>query len=278
MSAEQLLKVGDIAAAIASLKQQIRADAADPKYRVFLFQLLAVAGDWQKALDQLNVVGELDAGALPMVQTYRETIACEVLRKEIFAGRRSPLFLGEPDHWMALLLQSLGLAAAGKWEEADARRQEAFEQAPATAGTIDGQKFEWIADADTRIGPMIEAIVNGRFYWVPVHRIQRIDIEAPCDLRDSVWLPVNFVWAGGGETVGFIPTRYDQSECHVDDAVKLSRKTEWIEPSPGTIIGQGQRMLVTDAGEYSLMDVRHINFDITSADSAETGTDSDGAA
>ncbi len=63
MSAEQLLKVGDVTAAIASLKQQIRADAANPKYRVFLFQLLAVAGEWQKALDQLNVIGELDAGA-----------------------------------------------------------------------------------------------------------------------------------------------------------------------------------------------------------------------
>src|SRR4051794_40081463 len=103
MSAEQLLKVGDVTAAVASLKQQIRADAANPKYRVFLFQLLAVAGEWQKALDQLNVVGELDVGAMPMVQTYRETIACEALRQEIFAGRRSPLFLGEPDHWMALL-------------------------------------------------------------------------------------------------------------------------------------------------------------------------------
>jgi type VI secretion system protein ImpE len=278
MSAEQLLRDGDITAAIASLKQQIRADAANPKYRVFLFQLLAVAGEWQKALDQLNVVGELDAGAMPMVQTYRETIACEVLRKEIFAGRRSPLFLGEPDHWMALLLQSLGLAAAQKWQEADARRQEAFEQAPVTGGTIDGQEFEWIADADSRIGPMIEAIVNGRYYWVPIHRIQQIEIDAPCDLRDSVWLPVNFVWAGSGETVGFIPTRYDLSECHVDDAVKLARKTEWVEPSPGTFIGQGQRMLATDGGEYSLMDIRHIKFDMTSADSAESITDSDGAA
>jgi type VI secretion system protein ImpE len=277
MSAEQLLKDGDITAAIASLKQQIRGDASNPKYRIFLFQLLAVVGDWQKALDQLNVVGELDAGALPMVQTYRETIACEVLRTEIFAGRRSPLFLGEPDHWMALLLQSLGLAAAGKWDEADAAREEAFEQAPATSGAIDGQKFEWIADADSRLGPMLEAIVNGRYYWVPFHRIQQIQVDPPTDLRDAVWLPVNFVWSGGGETVGFIPTRYVQSETHPEDAVKLSRKTLWTEPSPNTVIGHGQRMLVTDAGEYSLMDIRQIAFDVSPA-ATEGSVDSDGAA
>jgi len=277
MSAEQLLKDGDITAAIASLKQQIRGDASNPKYRIFLFQLLAVVGDWQKALDQLNVVGELDAGALPMVQTYRETIACEVLRTEIFAGRRSPLFLGEPDHWMALLLQSLGLAAAGKWDEADAAREEAFEQAPATSGAIDGQKFEWIADADSRLGPMLEAIVNGRYYWVPFHRIQQIQVDPPTDLRDAVWLPVNFVWSGGGETVGFIPTRYVQSETHAEDAVKLSRKTLWTEPSPNTVIGHGQRMLVTDAGEYSLMDIRQIAFDVSPA-ATEDSVDSDGAA
>ena len=135
MSAEQYLKDGDIAAALTSLKQLIRSDAANAKYRVFLFQILAVTGDLQKALDQLNVVGELDATALPMVQTYRETIACEGLRKEIFAGARSPLIMGDPDDWIARLLQSLKLVAAGKWEQAEELRNDAFETAPTTSGT-----------------------------------------------------------------------------------------------------------------------------------------------
>ena len=32
-----------------------------------------------------------------MVQTYREALRCEVHRAEVFAGRKSPLILGEPD-------------------------------------------------------------------------------------------------------------------------------------------------------------------------------------
>lgn len=262
MSAEQLLKAGDIAAALTSLKQLVRSDAANSKYRVFLFQILAVTGDWQKALDQLNVVAELDASALPMVQTYRETIACEVLRREIFAGGRSPLIMGDPDDWIARLLQSLGLGAKGEWEHAEQLRNDAFEMAPTTSGTIDGQPFEWMADADSRLGPVLETIVNGRYYWVPFHRIRQIEIEAPTDLRDAVWLPANFVWSSGGQTVGFIPTRYVGSELCDDSAVKMARKTIWQQPTTNTALGLGQRMLTTDAGEYSLMDVRKIVFEI----------------
>ena len=269
MSAEQYLKDGDITAALAALKQQIRTDASDAKKRVFLFQLLAICGDWQKALDQLNVVGELDASALPMVQTYRETIACEVLREQIFAGSRSPLIMGDPDHWIALLIQALGMYSAGQWEQGESLRDQAFEDAPTTSGTINGQPFEWIADADTRLGPVLEAIVNGRYYWVPFHRIQKIDIEAPADLRDSVWLPVNFVWSSGGETVGFIPSRYNGSETNTDDGLKLGRKTVWQEPSANSIIGQGQRMLTTDAGDYALMDIRQIVLNTVSEPAAE---------
>lgn len=278
MSAEQFLKDGDIAAALTSLKQLIRSDAANAKYRVFLFQILAVTGDLQKALDQLNVIGELDASALPMVQTYRETLACEVLRKEIFAGSRSPLIMGDPDDWIARLLQSLKLGAAGQWEQAEELRNDAFDMAPTTSGTIDGQPFEWIADADSRLGPVLETIVNGRYYWVPFQRIRQIDIEAPTDLRDAVWLPANFVWSSGGETVGFIPTRYSGSELSDDNGVKLARKTIWQEPTPNTVLGFGQRMLTTDTGDYSLMDVRKIVFDtlVESTPALESPESNDG--
>ena len=54
MSAEQNLKDGDIAAALTSLKQLIRSDAANAKYRVFLFQILAVTGDLAEGLGSVK--------------------------------------------------------------------------------------------------------------------------------------------------------------------------------------------------------------------------------
>src|SRR4051812_37576923 len=96
MLAQQLVREGDLTGALTALQDVVRKDASNAKHRVFLFQLLAVQGQWKRALNQLNVAGELDAGTLPMVQTYREAIQCEALRAEIFSGRRAPLIFGEP--------------------------------------------------------------------------------------------------------------------------------------------------------------------------------------
>src|SRR6188768_4003843 len=130
MSADQLLREGKLDEALAALQNQVRAKPADAKLRDFLFQLLAVQGNWERALTQLNVAGELDASNLAMVQTYREAIRCELLRAEIFAGKRSPLIFGQPDEWLALLTQALKLTAEGQHAAAADLRAKAFDSAP----------------------------------------------------------------------------------------------------------------------------------------------------
>ncbi|MDB6050851.1 MAG: Type secretion system protein ImpE [Pseudomonas sp.] len=255
----ELINEGKLAAALAGLQDLVRKDAANAKYRIFLFQLLAVMGQWNRALTQLNVAGELEASALPMVQTYREAIQCEALRNEIFAGARLPLIFGEPPAWVGQLLEALKFAAAGDAQRSSTARELAFDAAPATGGSINGERFEWLADADPRLGPVLETVVNGRYFWIPMQRIRRIEIDAPVDLRDTVWTPASFTWTNGAQTVGLIPTRYDASVANGDEALLMARRTEWDEV---TGHGLGQRMLATDAGDYPLMDVRTIEFDV----------------
>ena len=268
MLAEDRLREGDLDETLRQLQEQVRKEPANTKYRVFLFQLLAVMGQWERAMNQLNVAGELDAGTLAMVQTYREALRCEVLRGEIFAGRRSPLVFGEPEEWFALLLEAQRLLAQGAGEQAMEMRERALETAPATPGTIDGAPFEWIMDGDNRLGPVVEAIVNGRYYWVPFQRIRSLQIEEPADLRDLVWMPAHFTWANGGESAGLIPTRYPGSETSPDPELRRGRRTEWLEQPGGAYVGQGQRMFFTDSGEYPLMEVRSITL-VTGTDAAE---------
>ncbi|ADB16508.1 virulence protein SciE type [Pirellula staleyi DSM 6068] len=276
MDALSTLRDGNLDTALAELSQKIRSNPGDPKLRVFLFQLLCVQGQWDRALTQLGVSGDMDPIAMPMVQTYREAIRCELLRSDIFTGKRTPLIFGEPEEWIALLMQSLEQTAKGHIAEGETLRQQAFELAPVTSGVIktanrvpEGESesftetpFEWLSDADSRLGPIIEAIVNGRYYWIPLHRIRRIDVEKPEDLRDYVWTPVHFQWANGGEVVGLVPTRYPLTFNSTDPLLKLSRKTEWNEIAEGVYHGLGQRMLTTDAGDYALMDVRQIRLDV----------------
>jgi type VI secretion system protein ImpE len=263
MDAQQLIAKGKLAQALAALQDLVRKDASNPKHRIFLFQLLAVMGQWHRALTQLNVSAELDAAALPMAQTYREAIQCEALRGDIFAGRRLPLVFGEPRPWMALMLEALRLDAAGDVVAAARAREQGYEAAPSCAGSINGERFEWLGDADQRLGPMLEAIVNGRYFWIPFERISRIEVEPPADLRDVVWMPVTFTWTGGAQTVGLVPTRYADTVASGVDELLLARRTEWVERGRLSGYGLGQRMFATDAGDYALMDVRSIEFDGT---------------
>lgn len=279
MSATLDLKGRPLADTLTELQQRVRQTPGDAALRTFLFQLLSVLGQWERAISQLGVAGELDVSRMAMVQMYREALKCEALRRAVFAGERSPVLFGDPDPWVALVLEAVKRSAEGRHDKAQALREEAFEAAPAAGGRViragergegdeppAGEAFEWIADADSRLGPMLEAIVLGRYMWVPIHRIRRLDIEPPADLRDLVWAPAHFEWANGGEAVGLIPTRYPGTETHDDDALRLARRTEWTEAAPGTFHGVGQRILTTDAGEYALLEIARIQFESAPAD------------
>lgn len=274
--AELLLREGKPEAALFVLQNQIRGNPADARLRIFLFQLLSVLGDWERALNQLNLAAELDASALAMAQMYREAIACELLRVEVFAGRKAPMVFGPPERWLALQIEALLVGARGDPVAAEDLRAQAFDEAPVRAGAIDDQPFAWLADSDMRLGPVCEAIINGRYYWLPFSKLNGIRIEAPADLRDHVWMPAHFLFINGGETVGVIPTRYPGSEASSDGAIRLARKTEWTETSSGMFVGLGQRQLTTESGGFALMDVRSIQF--AGEDAAESEQDGSSAA
>jgi type VI secretion system protein ImpE len=266
MLAEESLRKGNLEEALTHLQDQVRKDPDDVRLRVFLFQLLSVLGRWDRALKQLEVCGDLDPDTLPMVRTYEPALRCEALRAEVFKGERSPLFFGEPEEWMAYLLSALKLVAKGEFAQAAEVRDRAFEAAPATTGKIDGQPFEWIADADTRLGPMLEAIVNGRYQWIPFSRLRQIEIEAPSDLRDLVWTPATLRLSTDAEVVALIPTRYPGSEASPDHEIQRAKRTDLEEKAANTYVGLGQRLLSTDAGDYPLLEVREIQLDVGLSD------------
>jgi type VI secretion system protein ImpE len=260
---EELFRSGDLKGCLAELQNEVRRRPADPKLRIFLAQLLMVSGDWDRAINQLGVAAELDAAALPMKHTYTAAIQCERLRAAVFAGDKSPLVLGDPPPWIALVLQGLVLGGQGRPQEAQQLRARALEDAPATSGAMNGTPFEWIADADSRLGPVLEVLLNGAYYWVPFTRIRRIEFEKPADVRDLVWMPAQFTWSNDGQAMGLIPVRYPGSEHAGEEALRLARKTHWTQISEGEFSGLGQRVLTTNSDELGLLDIREINLDVS---------------
>jgi type VI secretion system protein ImpE len=200
-----------------------------------------------------------------MLHAYSAAIQCERLRSQVFAGKRSPLVFGEPLPWIAGLLQALALQGSGNSAQASQMRDEALSGATATAGTLNGSPFEWVADADSRLGPVLEVLLNGAYYWVPFEHIQSLVLEAPADARDLVWTPAQFTWTNGGEAMGMIPTRYPGSEQAADSALRLARKTEWQSLGGEHYAGLGQRVFSSDADEIGLLEVRELILHTASA-------------
>jgi type VI secretion system protein ImpE len=246
--------------ALASLRDAVKKSPADAKLRIFLFQLHAVRGEWEKALTQLQVLRDLDADSMLLAQIFTPILQCEALRGEVFAGRRGPLVFGEPEEWVGLLVQANQLVAEGNYPASRELRERAFEAAPAIPGKLNDREFEWVADADSRLGPILEAIVDAKYYWVPFVRIQAIQLEPPSDLRNLVWAPVRFTWTNGGESTGLIPTRYAGTETSADPALRLARKTAWEQKSDDLYLGLGQRVLATNDFECPLLELRKMEF------------------
>lgn len=267
-TAQELIAAGDPQGALQALQQQVRAQASDVKLRIFLFQLLCVLGQWQRALNQLQVCGELDAGTLAMVNTYKPALQCEAVREAVFAGKTLPHVFGQPQAWVALLAQALQADAAGDAAAAARLRAQAFDDAPVSAGRLDGQPFDWIADADSRLGPVLEAVINGRYCWVPFVALSKVSFSAPEDLRDLVWTPTQLTFANGGESVALVPTRYAGTAAQPEAALQMARRTEWLALADGQYRGLGQRVLATDAAEPGVLEIRDI---VLSGAEAATG-------
>ena len=261
MNANELFKAGQLAGALTALQGEIRAKPEDPRLRIFLFQLNCVLGRWEKALQQLQTVASLNAETMMLATVFRSVIGCEMLRQEVFQGKRQPLIFGEPAEWVSQLVQAGQLTARGEFAAAAELRTQAFAAAPASSGHINGEPFAWLADADTRLGPVLEVILDSKYYWIPFTRIREITLTPPEDVRDLVWLPARFTWINEGQVSGHIPARYAGSDQAADDALKLARKTIWKNEPGETYLGLGQRILATDQNEYPLLACHTIKFD-----------------
>jgi len=260
MTAETLLQAGDPEAALQLLQDQVRKQPADAKLRIFLFQLLAITGQLKRAQAQLEIAGEMDPAAELMVMAYRDVINCELHRESVFAGKSKPLIFGEPEEWVALLVEAQQAFANGDMEVFTRLNAQAFEQAETRSGKINDETFTWLADADQRFGPVFEFIFNGQYYWVPMSRVQKLHTEAPSDLRDLVWLPAEVMWTNGGKLMVMIPARYPRLEG-VSGTGLLSLRTDWVSHGEDIVEGTGQRILATDQQDYPLLQVRSIEFD-----------------
>jgi type VI secretion system protein ImpE len=249
---------------LADLQSSVRGDASSAKLRIHLFQLLCVMGNWTRALAQLQVCAQMDAKSLPMAQTYREAIRCELYRKEVFAGKRTPQIMGTPPAWIGSMVEALKFDGSGDYANAATLREKAMDEANAVPCKVNDIDCEWLADGDSRLGPVLEVIANGQYYWLPLESCKGLALEPPADMRDLVWAPGEVMLPNEGRVAVLIPTRYpgtEENSGEQADSLKRSKLTEWAEVHPDMWFGCGQRLWTSDVGEHAILDTRLISLE-----------------
>src|SRR5580692_8401532 len=125
--ADTLLRAGDLDGARAVLVDAIRRTPNDQQARMFMFQLLCVSGEWDKASAQLRALAQLSPEAQMLAVAYNQAIEAEKVRAQVFAGKTSPVLLVSSSPWAGDLVGALSALAQGRLEDAEALRDQAFD-------------------------------------------------------------------------------------------------------------------------------------------------------
>ncbi len=244
MNARELYRAGMLSAAIQALAAEVRDNPTDPRRRTFLFELLSFAGEYERAEKHLYLLAQSGPQAEMGVLMYRGVLHGERARQEMFAARE---YTSMPP----------------------------ADSTPFT-GTLNGNPFESLRDADPRIGPRLETFSAGTYLWIPFAHIASITIQPPRRVRDLLWIPaiVRTGPAFKGQELGevLIPALSPLSHKAPDEAVRLGRMTVWELNEDGAEIPLGQKMLLVDGEEIPLLELRELRIEARpAAAAAEAG-------
>jgi type VI secretion system protein ImpE len=167
--------------------------------------------------------------------------------------------------WVDGLIEALCLAAEGRVDEADRAREIALDQAPLVDASTSRFRFDWIADSDSRFGPVCEIVAAGHYRWLPFSDLVAWQIAPPARLIDLVWAPCALTLVDGTTVRGFMPARYpisDEAGTDNDEraALRLGRKTIWRELGRTGVIALGQKTWATSAGDFGLFELQACEF------------------
>lgn len=257
--AKALLDAGRLADAVEALTREVKARPADGARRMFLFELLLFAGEWERALKHLDAAARQDTQSELGAQVYRNNVHAMRARERLWAEGVAPHFLSEPPPDIDLHLAAIDESRAGRPAEARKLLGKAAKRREPLAGRVDGREFSGWRDADDFLAPALELIISDKYTWLPFAQIKRLELSAPRRLRDLVWCPARVETRAGVVGEMFVPALYEGSSRHGDEKVKLGRVTQWEgEAEPQRAVGL--RLFLAGEEELAIFEARRIEF------------------
>ena len=232
MKAKALYQAGKLSEAIQALSAEIRDNPTDAQRRIFLFELLCFAGDYDRADKHLNFLADQSPQAQMGAVLYMSSLHGERLRQKLFEDKDYPTA--------------------------------PVDDSKSRGGTVNEKPFESIEDSDPRIGARLELLAAGAYLWIPFEHIEVIDFQPPKRVRDLLWRPA-LVRTGPafkdkelGEVM--VPVLSPFSWKNADENVKLGRATVWETGADGEVLPYGQKTFLVDGEDIPILELNHIEF------------------
>lgn len=256
MTPHDALADGQLDEAVMLQEAVVRAAPDDTAARLFLFELLALAGRLLEARDQLRFLASDDPSWPAARRAFLQLLKAEHRRSHL--GRR-PTFLSEPPphakrRWNATrVLTDFGSRAAEWVDRADA-------SSPMLCGHIDGREFDGLRDTDDRFGSVLEVFVGPEYVWLPFEHLRRVVLLPAVGVLDTAFRPARVTLADRTELRVAVPLLYPGSH-RAGGEFATGLDTDW-PPNPSELAcGVGARVLMIGDDDVVLGECRQLDID-----------------
>lgn len=260
MNVKDLIRSGRLTQARKLLVEDVRTSPCNAASRAHLFQVLLFMGEWDKALNHLELLAGQGDSADPGFQVYKDMIAAQKKREDVYRLQQRPDFWPEPPSYGAHYVKALEMLSTGDFDVASELFKTIDAMKPVQPCVINGQAKAGFINTDSVLSHVIEAFEFDRYYWIPISSIRELRIEPPRTLFDLLWAKAHVTTWTNLTTTCFLPVLYPDSPYHEDDQVRMGKVTQWQTMGPMLARGLGQQVFQAGDEDISLLEVTTVEF------------------
>lgn len=257
----QLLNSNQLGEAVQAALEMVKSKPADTGLRVQLAELLCLSGDLERADKQLDTASTQEPKIAVRCALLRQLIRAATARQECFDQGRPPELLGPVDEVMDLQLKLLLAVREEGWTEAAELAQKI--ETTRKRQTVSGSDFN-AADArdqdDFWAGTLELLTSTGKYYWVPISRIESLSVYPPETPSELLWAIADIGVEEGPTGRVYLPTTYPLFGADASVPIRLGRETQWREPCEGFGLGSGLRLWWLGDEEKTLFELTDLTF------------------
>lgn len=252
---------GNIKGCIDELVQEIKENPEQHYKRMLFGQMLCVAGDYERADKQLDLLSTLEPKFVMEVANWRNLIRAAQHRHDFYEQGRPPKVVGELSPQLEKHIEAIAAMRADDAETFGQVLNEAENSRKAVKGTWNGDNnaFDDFRDLDDLNGGFMEVLApNGSYYWVANESISSIVFEETKQPIDYLWRKADLILNDGTQGEVYIPVTYIKVET---DEQRLARVTDWQEyDKTEAMRGLGQKTYLVGDEAVSILEINSIEF------------------